>query len=60
MVPARRVSKSRKRLRRSHHALKPRNLVACPRCSSAKLPHRACEKCGYVNQKVAVKIATEE
>ncbi len=49
-----------KRARRSHHALKPIGLVACPRCSAAKLPHAACESCGYVNSKVSLKVKTEE
>jgi large subunit ribosomal protein L32 len=60
MVPARRKSKATKRARRSHHALKPINLVACPRCGAAKLPHAACEGCGYVNSKVALKVKAEE
>jgi ribosomal protein L32 len=34
--------------------------MACPRCETAKPPHRACPKCGYVNAKVAIKIETEE
>jgi len=48
------------RRRRSHHALKPVNLCACPRCGKAKLPHRACGNCGYYNSKASVKIETEE
>ena len=60
MVPTRKTSKSRKRSRRSHHALRPVNLGACPRCGTAKLPHRACGNCGYVNSKVSIKIETEE
>lgn len=60
MVPARRKSKATKRARRSHHALRPVNLVECPRCRAAKLPHAACEGCGYVNNKVALRVKTEE
>ncbi|MFQ5430212.1 MAG: 50S ribosomal protein L32 [Phycisphaerae bacterium] len=60
MVPSRRTSKAVKRARRSHHALRPINLSRCPRCDAAKLPHRACEQCGYVNAKVSIKIKTEE
>ena len=46
-VPKRRTSKSRKRLRRGHHAAKGIPAQACPRCSAPKLPHRVCRSCGY-------------
>jgi large subunit ribosomal protein L32 len=49
-----------KRSRRAHHALKPMNLTACPKCGTARRPHHACSNCGYVNQKVALKVKTEE
>jgi large subunit ribosomal protein L32 len=49
-----------KRSRRSHHALKPVSLAACPKCGAAKLSHRACANCGYVNAKISIKIKTEE
>lgn len=60
MVPARRSSKSAKRSRRAHHAIRALNLSACPRCDTARLPHHACPKCGYVNAKVSVEVKTEE
>ncbi|MFO0972803.1 MAG: 50S ribosomal protein L32 [Phycisphaerae bacterium] len=60
MVPARRKSKAMSRARRSHTALVARNVGACPQCGSAKLPHRACANCGFVNGKIALKIKTEE
>lgn len=60
MLPARRSSKSMKRSRRSHHALRPVNTTACPKCDTAKLPHRACANCGYHSAKISLKIETEE
>jgi large subunit ribosomal protein L32 len=60
MLPARRKSKAMKRAHRSHQALRAVDLAACPRCGTAKLPHRACLNCGYVNLKVAIKVKTEE
>ena len=60
MLPVGKTSKMRKRTRRAHHALKPVNLVACPKCGKAKLPHCACEQCGYVSGKVLLPIETEE
>ncbi|MCB9856821.1 MAG: 50S ribosomal protein L32 [Phycisphaerales bacterium] len=60
MVPKRKVSKSCKRSRRSHHALRPMNLVECPQCSAARLPHRACMDCGYVNGRISLKVEADE
>jgi large subunit ribosomal protein L32 len=60
MQPVQRISKSRKRKRRSHHALKPIHYVRCPQCGNSKLPHCACDNCGYVNPKLALQVETEE
>lgn len=30
------------------------NYSACPKCASAKLPHAACGKCGYLNPDVSL------
>ena len=46
MLPVQKHSKSRKRKRRSHQALKPIHYVRCPQCGNAKLPHAACDNCG--------------
>jgi large subunit ribosomal protein L32 len=48
------------RKRRSHHALKAANLTACPKCGTAKRPHRACGNCGYVNAKVSMPVKAAE
>lgn len=45
--PKRRHSKHRKRIRRSHMALTPSQLVSCPRCGSTKKSHRVCDNCGH-------------
>jgi large subunit ribosomal protein L32 len=50
----------RKRKRRSHHALSPIAYVKCPQCGTAKLPHNACDNCGYVNPRLAVKMGEEQ
>jgi len=46
-VPFHRVSKTRKRLRRSHNALEMPGVTRCPNCNEAIKPHRVCKKCGY-------------
>ena len=56
-VPKKKVSKERKRKRRSHHALTAPNVVTCPECNEPRLPHRACPACGYYNGR---KIAASE
>jgi len=60
MVPTQKKSKCRKRTRRAHHALRAVNLVACPKCGTAKLPHAACLTCGYASRKVALPVKSEE
>jgi large subunit ribosomal protein L32 len=60
MVPVRRQSRARKNKRRSHHGMSRPNLVACPKCGIAKLPHAACENCGYVSGTVALASREEE
>jgi large subunit ribosomal protein L32 len=60
MLPVQKHSKSRKRKRRSHMALTPIHYVRCPQCGNAKLPHVACENCGYVNPGLALKVETKE
>ena len=60
MLPVTKKSKMRKRTRRSHHALQPVQLIACPQCGQGKLAHAACGNCGYVNAHTSIKIATEE
>ena len=59
MQPVQKISKRRKRNRRSHHALKPIHYVRCPQCGTAKLPHCACDNCGFVNPKLALQIEQE-
>ena len=46
-VPKKRTSKSRKGMRRSHHALKFTEAVHdCPSCGELKRYHHVCEACG--------------
>lgn len=45
-VPKRKVSKSRKNMRRSHHFLSAPASAACPQCGEPRAPHRVCRSCG--------------
>ena len=60
MLPKRKISKARTRTRRAHHSLDATNYSVCKRCDSAKLPHAACENCGYVNPKITLKLGNKE
>ena len=46
-VPQRRISKTRKRLRRTHFKLSVTGLVTCPQCGAMIKAHHVCQKCGY-------------
>ncbi|UCC98964.1 MAG: 50S ribosomal protein L32 [Phycisphaerales bacterium] len=59
MLPVKKTSKNRTRTRRSHHRLKAVNYAVCKKCGQAKLPHAACENCGYVNPKITLKLGKE-
>ena len=46
-VPKKKVSKSRRNMRRSHDALKPSAYVECANCGEYKRPHHVCRACGH-------------
>jgi large subunit ribosomal protein L32 len=46
-VPKRKQSNSRSGKRRSHDALKAKELMGCPKCSAAVPSHVVCPNCGY-------------
>lgn len=50
-LPARRISKTRKRLRRTHLKKEAPTITTCPNCNSPIAPHRACTNCGYYKGK---------
>lgn len=46
-VPKKKVSRSRRDMRRSHLALSNPSHNECPNCGETKLPHHVCGACGY-------------
>ncbi|MDR2766252.1 MAG: 50S ribosomal protein L32 [Holosporaceae bacterium] len=54
-VPKKKISKSRRDMRRSHLALSPVNVVTCPNCGEARLPHHLCDVCGSYNGRQILK-----
>jgi large subunit ribosomal protein L32 len=55
-VPKKKVSKQRKRKRRTHHKAEVPTLVSCPKCGDPKLPHRVCPSCGTYNGQQVVEV----
>ncbi|MEE8516440.1 MAG: 50S ribosomal protein L32 [Alphaproteobacteria bacterium] len=55
-VPKRKVSTSRRNMRRAHHALKPASYVECPNCGELKRPHHICESCGHYKEREVVEM----
>ena len=53
-VPQHKVSKTRKRLRRSHNAMELPGTTKCKSCGEVIKPHRVCPKCGNYKGKVVV------
>ena len=50
-LPARRISKTRKRIRRTHLKKDAPTITTCPNCKSPIAPHRACTECGFYKGK---------
>jgi len=55
-VPKRKHSNSRTGKRRSHNALRPKQLAYCPKCSSAVPTHVVCPSCGYYMGRTVVDV----
>lgn len=48
-VPKKKISKSRRNMRRSHDALKASSYEECSNCGELKRPHHVCASCGQYN-----------
>jgi large subunit ribosomal protein L32 len=53
-VPKKKTSKSRRNMRRSHHAIAAQPYVECKNCGELKRPHNVCSHCGYYREDMAV------
>ncbi len=45
-VPRKKVTRSKRNMRRSHHALRRAAPTECPSCGENRLPHHVCMACG--------------
>ena len=57
-VPKKKTSKSRRDMRRSHHALSGDNVHECPECGEIKRPHHVCGACGHYREREVVDVAS--
>ena len=55
-VPKRKISKSRKRKRRTHQKLRAADLVPCSHCNTPKVSHAVCPNCGYYAGNPVIKV----
>ncbi|NLM13164.1 MAG: 50S ribosomal protein L32 [Epulopiscium sp.] len=55
-VPKRKTSKARRDKRKANWKLTAPNLVQCPKCGEAMMPHRACKACGTYNKRVVLDV----
>ncbi|MDP3724909.1 MAG: 50S ribosomal protein L32 [Nanoarchaeota archaeon] len=56
VVPKKRHSKSKVGRRRSHLALKRREMHPCASCNGPTVPHRACAQCGVYKKIPSTKL----
>ncbi len=53
-VPKRRTGKTKKNMRRSHHALSRPHLTECPSCGERIPMHHVCPKCGHYKDRLVI------
>ena len=53
-VPFRKISKTRKRMRRTHYNISANGTTKCTNCCAIIRPHRVCAECGYYKGKEVV------
>jgi large subunit ribosomal protein L32 len=56
-VPKKKTSKSKRDMRRSHHALVAPNLTTCKNCGNKKQQHVVCPACGYYDGRQVLAVA---
>jgi len=59
-VPARKISKTSKRTRRTHYKIEANGTVKCPKCGAKIRPHRVCPECGNYKGKEVIKTKEAE
>ena len=60
IAPVRRISKTRKRKRRTHYKLEVPGMSVCPNCGEMKLAHTVCKNCGFYDGRQVLEPKTTE
>jgi large subunit ribosomal protein L32 len=58
-VPKSKVTRSRRGMRRSHHALPAGNPNDCANCGELRRPHHVCPACGHYDGREVVSAVEE-
>lgn len=58
-VPKKKTSKSRRNMRRAHHAIAPQTIATCTNCGEIARPHHICGACGHYNGREVVAAPVE-
>jgi large subunit ribosomal protein L32 len=58
-LPKRKISKSKRDKRRTHKKTPAPQVINCPECGEATLPHHACPSCGSYKGRKAVVTETD-
>ena len=53
-VPKKKISKSKRDMRRAHDALSSNAHNECPNCGELKRPHHVCKACGYYDDREVI------
>jgi len=56
-VPKKKTSKSRRNMRRAHHALSAPAYMECKNCGEQKRPHHVCRACGHYDDREVTPVA---
>jgi large subunit ribosomal protein L32 len=54
------MAKGKQLRRRSHLALKPKQLAKCAHCNREIMPHAVCKFCGYYKGREVVSVLSKE
>lgn len=58
-VPKRKITRSRRDMRRSHHAIEADAHAECPNCGELVRPHHVCGACGYYKSREVVEVSAD-